>query len=109
MASQFYQDIYELVKLIPKGKVTSYGMIAKYLGATKSSRVVGWALNNSHKIDAEIPAHRVVNRIGMLSGRFHFETPDTMSDKLIEEGHEIKNDQIVNFENVLWDPFKELG
>ena len=109
MPSQFYIDIYELVKLIPKGKVTSYGMIAKYLGATRSSRVVGWALNNSHKIDQDIPAHRVVNRIGVLSGRHHFETPDTMANKLKEEGHKIKNDQIVNFDQVLWDPFKELG
>ncbi len=108
-SSSFYQDVFELVQLIPEGRVTSYGAIAKYLGAARSSRLVGWAMNQSHKQDAPIPAHRVVNRIGLLSGKMHFPTPTDMEDRLKAEGIVVIDDQIQNFETVYWDPLKELG
>lgn len=104
----FYQDVFEVVQLIPYGKVTSYGAIAKYLGANRSSRLVGWALNSSHKNGLSIPAHRVVNRTGLLSGKMHFETPTFMEERLAAEGHVIKNDQIQNFDEVFWDPSQAL-
>ncbi len=104
----FFQDVFEVVELIPKGRVTSYGAIAKYLGAAKSSRVVGWAMNASHKSQLQIPAHRVVNRLGMLSGKMHFSNPDEMENRLKEEGHLIVKDQIQNFSSVFWDPSLEI-
>ncbi len=104
----FYTNVFEVVKLIPRGRATSYGAIAKYLGATRSSRVVGWAMNQSIKKDATIPAHRVVNRLGVLSGKIHFKTPDTMQKKLELEGVVIIKDQIQNWKNVFWDPEVEL-
>lgn len=105
----FFQDVFEVVQLIPKGKVSSYGAIAKYLGAARSSRLVGWAMNASHKNQMNIPAHRVVNRFGMLSGKMHFSTPTEMENKLKSEGHQIENDTIVNFKDVFWDPSDEMG
>lgn len=103
----FFESVFEIVKLIPEGRVTSYGAIAKYLGSAKSSRMVGWAMNASHKIPG-VPAHRVVNRNGLLSGKMHFETPDAMEERLKVEGIEVVNDQIQNFQKVYWDPMVEL-
>lgn len=105
----FFRDVFQVVELIPEGRVTSYGAIANYLGAKRSSRLVGWALNSSFKSPVEIPAHRVVNRLGMLSGKMHFPSPTAMEERLAAEGHQIVNDQIVDFKNVFWDPSEELG
>ena len=105
--SDFFENVYEVVKLIPKGRVTSYGAIACYLGAKKSSRMVGWAMNASHK-RMDVPAHRVVNRNGLLTGKNHFETVNSMQKLLEEEGMVIINDQIQEFENKFWDPTVEL-
>ena len=99
--------MYEVVKLIPPGKVTSYGAIARYLGTSKSARVVGWAMNNSH-FDKSIPAHRVVNRNGLLTGKHHFPGEKTMENLLKKEGILVKKDRIDNFKEVFWDPLKEL-
>lgn len=103
----FFESVFQVVKLIPEGRVTSYGAIAKYLGSARSSRMVGWAMNASHKIDG-IPAHRVVNRNGLLTGKMHFNDPDEMERKLQAEGISVKNDQILNFSNHYWDPIEEL-
>ena len=104
----FFHQVYEVVKLIPKGRATSYGAIAKYLGSAKSSRMVGWAMNAAHS-KPEIPAHRVVNRNGLLSGKAHFGDPTRMQELLEAEGVAVKNDQIQNFKVVFWDPEQELG
>lgn len=103
----FYQNVYEVVKLIPKGRVTTYGAIANYVGTKMSARMVGWAMNASHSLNG-IPAHRVVNRQGLLTGRHHFATPSRMQEKLEEEGIEVVNDQIKNFNRLFWDPSKNL-
>tara|TARA_X000001036_G_scaffold203224_1_gene190886 strand:+ start:751 stop:1164 length:414 start_codon:yes stop_codon:yes gene_type:complete len=104
--SNFFEDVYDVVRLIPKGKVTSYGAIANYLGITKSARVVGWAMRSSHN-DATIPAHRVVNRNGFLTGKHNF--IGTRMDKLlIDEGIQVKNNKIINFREVFWSPINEL-
>lgn len=100
-SEDFFKKVYALVRLIPEGKVTTYGEIAKALGAPKSSRVVGYAMNNSHQLD-DVPAHRVVNRIGVLTGKHHFSSSDAMQQLLEEEGISIKNDQVENFEQHLW-------
>ena len=107
MKSQFFQDVYEVVKLIPKGRVTSYGAIARYLGTTKSARVVGWAMNNSHILN-NVPAHRVVNRNGLLTGKNHFSHPNEMKNLLKSEGIKVQKDKIINFNSYYWDPIKEL-
>lgn len=107
--SSFFQDVYEVVKLIPEGRATSYGAIANYLGLKRSARMVGWAMNAAHS-DPTIPAHRVVNRIGVLSGKNHFSGgPNVMQERLEAEGITIDNDQIQEFSEVFWDPMKELG
>ncbi len=106
--SDLYQNIYDVVRLVPKGRVTSYGAIAKYLGVARSSRVVGWALNQSHGLKPKVPAHRVVNRLGILSGKAHFSPPELMQKKLEEEGLIIINDQIQNFDEVFWNPLNEI-
>ena len=103
----FFEDVYEVVKLIPKGRVSSYGLIAEYLGAKGSARMVGWAMNNAHTLE-EVPAHRVVNRIGLLTGKAHFTPPSRMQELLESEGIEIENDKILNFKNVVWNPNEEL-
>ncbi len=103
----FFEKVYEVSKQIPFGRVTSYGAIAKYLGASKSARMVGWALNASH-CNADIPAHRVVNRNGLLTGKFHFDGTNLMQQLLESEGIVVKENQIQNFDDVFWDPFKEL-
>ena len=105
--SDFFENVYEVVKLIPKGRVTSYGAIACYLGAKNSSRMVGWAMNASHN-RMDVPAHRVVNRNGVLTGKNHFETINTMQKLLEKEGMVIINDQIQEFEKKFWDPTVEL-
>ena len=103
----FFQDVYDVVRLIPFGRVTSYGAIANYLGAKQGARMVGWAMNASHQF-ADIPAHRVVNRNGLLSGKNHFETPNQMEKLLVAEGLIIQQDQIREFQKVFWDPMLEL-
>ncbi|MDP2176413.1 MAG: MGMT family protein [Bacteroidota bacterium] len=105
--NNFFEMVYDVVKLIPSGKVTSYGAIAEYLGSKKSSRMVGWAMNNSHFQNEFIPAHRVVNRHGLLTGKRHF-GGENMSDLLKNEGIKIENDQIIDFDNCFWDPNKFL-
>ena len=103
----FFRDVYEVAKLIPLGKVTSYGAIAKYLGVSRSARVVGWAMNGA-VIMHDVPAHRVVNRIGVLTGKNHFETPTRMKELLEMEGVKVDGDQIVDFHKHFWDPLVEL-
>ncbi|MFB9864127.1 MGMT family protein [Rufibacter immobilis] len=105
--TNFFQDVYEVVKLIPPGRVTSYGAIAAYLGAKGSARMVGWALIASHAQQG-IPAYRVVNRNGMLTGKQHFESYDAMQAHLESEGIQVKDDKVVDFEKRFWDPAKEL-
>lgn len=102
----FFDKVYEVAKLIPYGRVTSYSAIAKYLGAARSARMVGYAMNSSHGKD--VPAHRVVNRIGLLTGKHHFEGTNMMQQLLESEGILVKDYQIQNFENLFWDPKKEL-
>ena len=106
--NSFYEDVYEVVKLIPHGRATSYGAIAAYLGTKSSSRMVGYAMNNSIKTETGIPAHRVVNRNGLLTGKFHFGIEDEMKDKLEKEGLIVIDDQIQDFRSVFWDPAIEL-
>jgi methylated-DNA-protein-cysteine methyltransferase related protein len=103
----FFEDVYEVVKLIPKGRVTSYGAIARYLGTGLSARMVGWAMNAAHT-QKKLAAHRVVNSQGLLTGKHHFETPNTMQERLEKEGVKVKKDQVVDFEKLLWDPGREL-
>jgi len=102
----FFEKVYEVARLIPSGRVTSYGAIAKYLGATKSARIVGYAMNNSSEKD--VPAHRVVNRKGLLTGKHHFEGTNLMQQLLENEGVEVVDNQIQNFKVLFWDPSKEL-
>lgn len=105
----FFQDVYEVVRLIPKGRVTSYGAIAKYLGAAKSSRIVGYAMNAAGQQQKPVPAHRVLNRNGMLTGKHHFSPPEAMEAALAKEGVKVKNDRVVNLEKHFWDPMVELA
>ena len=107
--NDFFEMVFEVARLIPKGRVTSYGAIAKYLGTARSSRMVGWAMNKAHTHTQPVPAHRVVNRLGMLSGRHHFGDPDLMQQLLENEGIKVKKDQVQNFEKLFWDPVKELS
>lgn len=104
----FFKHVYQVVRLIPYGRVTSYGAIAKYLGTARSSRMVGWAMNTAHSQKKPVPAHRVVNRIGLLTGKHHFSTPTLMKQLLQSEGVKVKNDQVVNFKKLFWDPEREL-
>jgi len=108
MINDFYQNIYNLVKLIPKGRVCTYGLIARSLGSPQASRVVGYALNKAPLVDKDIPAHRVVNRLGILSGKHHFATETQMQELLEAENHTIINDQIQNLKKVLWNPMEEI-
>lgn len=104
----FFEKSHAVARLIPYGRVTSYGAIAKYLGAARSARMVGWAMNASHN-DETVPAHRVVNRIGLLTGKNHFDGTNLMQQLLESEGIEVINLQIQNFEQVFWDPSIELS
>ena len=105
----FFQDVWDVAKLIPKGRVTSYGAIAKYLGSPGAARMVGWAMNASHASEKPVPAQRVVNRIGMLSGKHHFEGHNLMQELLENEDIKVRNNQVVEFEKLFWDPLIELG
>ena len=105
----FFELVYEVARQIPKGKVTSYGAIAACLGTKSSARMVGWAMNGAGKVKPKVPAHRVVNRIGLLSGKHHFSPPGSMEKSLKKEGINVKNDKIVDFEKHFWDPVKEVG
>ena len=107
MKDDFFKNVHEVAKLIPYGRVTSYGAIAEYLTMIRGARMVGWAMNKAHG-DASIPAHRVVNRNGMLSGKMHFETPDKMQELLESEGVKVQDDQVLDFEKVFWNPSDEL-
>lgn len=104
----FFQRVYEVVRCIPNGRVTSYGAIARFLGSPQSSRMVGWAMNQSHFQASFVPAHRVVNRNGILTGKHHFGGPDVMRELLENEGAEIDDDRIINFKEMFWDPVVEL-
>jgi len=106
--TDFFDRVYQVVRRIPKGRVTSYGAIAKYLGSAKSARMVGWAMNASHNQDPPIPAQRVVNRLGVLTGKHHFGSSHIMQQLLENEGLVIKTDQIIDFEKVFWDPMTEI-
>lgn len=104
----FFEDVFDVVRQIPKGRVTNYGAIAKYLGSGLSSRMVGWAMNASHGLHPPIPAQRVVNRNGMLTGKNHFQTPTLMQELLEKDGVAVINDKVVEFTERYWDPEKEL-
>lgn len=106
--SDFFARVYEVTKLIPYGRVTSYGAIARYLGSGRSARMVGWALNSSHFNPEFIPAHRVVNRKGLLTGKRHFGGPTMMEQLLVNEGMIVDDDKILNFDERFWDPMTEL-
>lgn len=103
----FFEKVYEVARQIPAGRVTSYGAIGKYLGAARSARMVGWAMNQAHALP-DVPAHRVVNRTGLLSGRHHFPGTDLMQQLLENEGIRIVDHQVQDFEKVYWDPSLEL-
>ena len=104
----FIENVYEVVQQIPKGRVTTYGAIANYLGTKLSARMVGWAMNAAHTVTPKVPAHRVVNRNGMLTGKHHFETPDRMKELLEAEGIIVVDDTVRDFKTLFWDPSEEL-
>ena len=105
----FFAAVYDLVRQIPKGRVTSYGAIAAALGARSSARMVGWAMNGSHRVRPKVPAHRVVNRQGLLTGKAHFEDPSMMQKLLEKEGIKVDDNQVTDFKTRFWDPVTELG
>lgn len=105
----FFQNVFDVVRLIPQGRITNYGAIAKYLGTARSSRMVGWAMNVAHSQQHYVPAHRVVNRIGLLTGKHHFSSPFLMQELLESEGIIVIKDKIKNFDQHFWDPMKELS
>ncbi|HVT85218.1 MAG TPA: MGMT family protein, partial [Chitinophagaceae bacterium] len=105
----FFELVYDVARQIPKGRVTSYGAIAACLGTKLSARMVGWAMNGSGRVRPKVPAHRVVNRMGLLTGKHHFSPPGLMEKLLKKEGIKVKNDKVVDFEKLFWDPVKELG
>lgn len=105
----FFNDVYEVVRQIPFGRVTSYGAIARFLGTARSARMVGYAMNASHLQEEPVPAHRVVNRNGMLSGKHHFPTPAAMQEALEKEGIKVENDQVQDFQRYFWDPNIEMN
>ena len=105
----FFADVYDVVRQIPKGRVTTYGAIATYTGTKLSARMVGWAMNAAHVAKPKVPAHRVVNRNGILTGKFHFATPTLMEELLKKEKIEVVDDKIINFKSLFWDPLIELA
>ncbi|GAC1416349.1 MAG: MGMT family protein [Flavisolibacter sp.] len=107
--ASFFEQVFDVVRQIPKGRVTSYGAVAFALGTKMSARMVGWAMNSSFVIRPKVPAHRVVNRLGLLSGKMHFAFPGQMQQLLEKEGIKVLDDKVQDFENVFWDPAKELG
>ncbi len=104
----FFSLVYEVARQIPTGSVTSYGAIAAALGTKSSARMVGWAMNGCHRVKPKVPAHRVVNRNGMLTGKHHFNPPGIMEELLKKEGIKVKNDQVLEFKKLFWDPVEEL-
>ncbi len=104
----FFDRVYQVVRLIPFGRVSTYGAIAKYLGSASSARMVGWAMNQSHGIQPPVPAHRVVNRNGLLTGKTHFSSADEMELRLTSEGIKVENNQVKDFLTFFWDPNTEL-
>ena len=109
METSFYEQVFEVVRLVPKGRVTSYGAIAKALGASGSARMVGYAMSNAGIAHPKVPAHRVVNSSGLLTGKFHFSPPELMQEMLEKEGVSVENDKVKNFKNLFWDPLIEIG
>ncbi|HEV7332076.1 MAG TPA: MGMT family protein [Flavisolibacter sp.] len=105
----FFEQVFEVVRLIPKGRVTSYGAIAAALGTKLSARMVGWAMNASHLVKPKVPAHRVVNRNGQLSGKMHFAYPEQMQELLEKEGVKVVEDKVQDFERLFWNPAEELS
>ncbi|MFO7788934.1 MAG: MGMT family protein [Bacteroidota bacterium] len=105
----FFDKVYDVVRMIPESRVTTYGLIAAYLGSPQAGRMVGWALNNAHNVQPPVPAHRVVNRNGVLTGKHHFGGEYVMEDLLKSEGINVVNDKIVKFEQYLWDPQEGAG
>ena len=105
----FFEQVFDVARMIPKGRVTSYGAIAEALGTKLSARMVGWAMNGAHKVKPKVPAHRVVNRNGMLSGKIHFATPTLMQELLEKEGVKVLDDKVVEFGKRFWNPAEELG
>ena len=105
----FFELVFEVARQIPRGRVTSYGAIAACLGTKSSARMVGWAMNGCHRVKLKVPAHRVVNRNGMLTGKYHFSPPKLMEQLLKKEGVKVKNDQVQDFKKVFWDPMEEMG
>lgn len=105
----FFNDVFDVVRLIPEGRVSTYGAIAAYLGTRLSARMVGWAMNASHAVQPPVPAQRVVNRNGMLSGRMHFETPTAMQELLEKEGINVKDNTVEDFARLFWDPALEIS
>lgn len=105
----FFAAVYDIVRQIPKGRVTSYGAIGAALGTKSSARMVGWAMNNCHHMQPKVPAHRVVNRQGLLTGKAHFATPDAMQELLQKEGVVVKEDKVQEFGKLFWDPAQALG
>jgi len=108
MKDSFYDQVFEIARLVPKGRVTSYGAIAKALGAGGSARMVGYAMSNANIAHPKVPAHRVVNSSGLLTGKFHFSPPELMQELLEQEGIVVVNDKIKNFKSVFWNPLEEL-
>ncbi len=109
MKANFFDKVYEVVHGIPRGRVTTYGAIAAHLGSKGSSRMVGWAMNHAHRACPDIPAHRVVNRLGVLTGKHHFGSPAMMQQLLENEGIIVKDDQVVEFREKFWDPSRNTG
>jgi methylated-DNA-protein-cysteine methyltransferase related protein len=107
-SDSFFEKVFAIVRMVPFGRVTSYGAIAEHLGSRGSARMVGWAMNAAHTQITDIPAHRVVNRNGLLTGKHHFGSPAIMQQLLENEGVTIQEDQVVRFDEVFWDPMKEL-
>lgn len=105
----FFENVWDVVRQIPKGRVTSYGAIAAYLGTPKAARTVGYAMNACHGLKPKVPAHRVVNRNGLLSGRHHFGSPHAMQHLLEKEKIAVANNQVIDFKSLFWDPCVELG
>jgi len=103
----FFEQVYQVARLIPKGRITSYGAIARYLGSGRGARMVGWAMNACMN-RTDVPAHRVVNRLGMLTGKMHFPTPTAMQERLEAEGITVENDKIIDFKTLNWEPALEL-
>lgn len=105
----FFENVWDVARLVPKGRVTSYGAIARYLGTGRSARMVGWAMNAVGKVKPKVPAHRVVNSQGLLTGAHHFKTPTEMQELLEKEKIKVEGNQVVDFKKLFWDPMKELG